>query len=942
MINIRAIGKKKKNGDGKTSSFWGVGFANGNITVQNDEVQGVNIWGQYHDHSGDVNGDMQVDGNITSTGNLSVNSATVQNNLEVGGNISANNATLNGDLTVDDVDAINIDSGTITTHDLVVTGNAHFFNLTIDEIKSVGGQIILSAANATVDFVQETGPFYMLAWNKTDGDKSIENNFKVNDQIICQTFNVADELGDPSNKYYWALVTSVGDATITLEDGDHDMHYVEISRTDYDGDGEPEIGDKICQLGYRGTDDTARQSAIILSAYQSPDPNVTAPSMVQYEGINTFSLDGKAKNIISHGNNTFTGNFRVVSNGTTTNIVDLINGQNPQVITDSEQSWIMADSNGKTYYSTDYQNMPVTIQAYLGSTLIPYSEWITGSQVKFKTKTYRLTGMTPAFAALNGIYLSNITRGTDGCTLAWSYKGNTSSYTDPTTGETVTTNNGTAEANETLEITIWFTHNGQTYNIQKNVPFNMIKASATTQGADAEFDKLMVEELDFNVTLDNELTCDVNAKVYHVKGNTVNQLTDLSNYSANLLLSNGTTVALNKSTSFTKSGVINSNYTGMTNPPTSVTLRLYKNNTLVDEATASVKFNAGSIFTITDDAITSAVQQSNTYTDGQINNVNSSISQIQQTANSISTRVTNIENDYVTSSELTQTADNIQLNVYDELKNKTGIDVSQGQITLNGNTIINGNLTLSESEQGFTLVGENGITQILPKSIGTFDEFQALTSTTIRKDDITNGVESEVLQSYHRYIFTTDFPIGTIKAGETISVLPEPTEYLKTYYQISMPQGTVSMNNCVDVSKQMVFFEDEEQQQTTSFTNSSVSYTTKGGYLTVRTIYTVDIPINYFNNGGHDPTQIIKVNVTIPNDVFMLIGNDGLAVNFGTSATAYIGAEGTTIKYRDRNYPTNYHTFKINSNGIYVWDERLDDYIWNIANQACGEFWEPH
>ena len=347
MINIRAIGKKKKNGDGKTSSFWGVGFANGNITVQNDEVQGVNIWGQYHDHSGDVNGDMQVDGNITSTGNLSVNSASVQNNLEVGGNISANNATLNGELTVDDVDAINIDSGTITTHDLVVTGNAHFFNLTIDEIKSVGGQIILSAANATVDFVQETGPFYMLAWNKTDGDKSIENNFKVNDQIICQTFNVADELGDPSNKYYWALVTSVGDATITLEDGDHDMHYVEISRTDYDGDGEPEIGDKICQLGYRGTDDTARQSAIILSAYQSPDPNVTAPSMVQYEGINTFSLDGKAKNIISHGNNTFTGNFRVVSNGTTTNIVDLINGQNPQVITDSEQSWIMADSNGK-------------------------------------------------------------------------------------------------------------------------------------------------------------------------------------------------------------------------------------------------------------------------------------------------------------------------------------------------------------------------------------------------------------------------------------------------------------------------------------------------------------------------------------------------------------------------------------------------------------------
>ena len=612
MINIRAIGKKKKNGDSKTSSFWGVGFANGNITVNNDEVQGVNIWGQYHDHSGDVNGDMQVDGNITSTGSLSVNSASVQNNLEVGGNISANNATLNGDLTVDDVDATNIDTASITTHDLVVTGNAHFFNLTIDEIKSVGGQIILSAANATVDFVQGTGSFYMLAWNKTDGDKSIENNFKVNDQIICQTFNVADELGDPSNKYYWALVTSVGDATITLEDGDHDMHYIGISRNDYDGDGEPEIGDKICQLGYRGTDDNARQSAIILSAYQSPDPNVTAPSMVQYEGINTFSLDGKAKNIISHGNNTFTGNFRVLSNGTATNIVDLIQGQHPQVITDSEQSWIMADSNGKTYYSTDYQNLPTVIQAYLGSEIIPYSEWITGSQLKYNDRTYRLTGIAPTPTVTTGLGISSITRNTNDVTVNWSYSPNVS-Y-DSTT-ET-TTNSGTTESNKTLEITIVFTHNGTTYTVTKNVPFNMIKASAVTQGADAEFDKLMVDKLDLTVTLDNKLTCNVNAKVFHIKGSSIEQQTDLTDYTANILLSNNSTVSLSKSTYFYRTSNINNSYSSMTNPPTSATLRLYKSGTLVDEVPAAIKFNAGAIFTITDNAITSAVQQAQTYTDG--------------------------------------------------------------------------------------------------------------------------------------------------------------------------------------------------------------------------------------------------------------------------------------------------------------------------------------
>lgn len=926
MINIKAIGKKKKNGDGKTSSFWGVGFANGNITVQNDEVQGVNIWGQYHDHSGDVNGDMQVDGNITSTGNLSVNSASVQNNLEVGGNISANNATLNGDLTVDDVDATNIDSGTITTHDLVVTGNAHFFNLTIDEIKSVGGQIILSAANATVDFVQETGPFYMLAWNKTDGDKSIENNFKVNDQIICQTFNVADELGDPSNKYYWALVTSVGDATITLEDGDHDMHYVEISRTDYDGDGEPEIGDKICQLGYRGTDDTARQSAIILSAYQSPDPNVTAPSMVQYEGINTFSLSGKAVNTISHGNNTFTGNFRVVSNGTTTNIVDLINGQNPQVITDSEQSWIMADSDGKTYYSTDYQNLPTVIQAYLGSEVIPYSEWITGSQIKFKNKTYRLTGMTPAFAAVNGIYVSGITRNTNDCTLVWSYKGNITSYTDPTTGETETTNNGTAEANETLEITIWFNHNGQTYNIQKNVPFNMIKASATTQGADAEFDQLMIDKFDLTVTLDNELTCDVNAKVYHVKGNSVNQLTDLSNYSANLLLSNGTTVALNKSTSFTKSGVINSNYTGMTNPPTSATLRLYKNNTLADEATASVKFNAGSIFTITDDAISSAVQQSNTYTDGQITNVNSSISQIQQTANNISSRVTNIENDYVTSSELTQTADNIQLNVYDELKNKTGIDVSAGQITLNGNTLVNGNLTISDSEQGFTLVGENGITQIMPKSIGTYEDFTSIANTTIVKDETVYCQYVNANAGYFNYRTIYQFTVGKVAAGKTIAFLMSHDNYLVNGRQVNETSLSQPTNRTITI------YEDGVTMQSGRLQSTRYNYTAQGGNITVVILSYRGISTDEFNNGAADVQNVneqFTLTVTIPNDKFILIGYDGIGLNFGLNKNIYMGADDATFRYGQYGLRIDDTDGIQVFNGVYWYT--LDEYIGMIV-----------
>ena len=57
----------------------------------------------------------------------------------------------------------------------------------------------------------------------------------------------------------------------------------------------------------------------------------------------------------------------------------------------------------------------------------------------------------------------------------------------------------------------------------------------------------------------------------------------------------------------------------------------------------------------------------------------------------------------------------------------------------------------------------------------------------------------------------------------------------------------------------------------------------------------------------------ITIRVTIPNDAFMLIGYDGLAVNFGTSATAYIGTDSTTIKYGQ-------HGIKVSNNGLQKWN----------------------
>lgn len=908
MIQIESFARKKKSGTSSSSTSsltTGGGFASSKVTVE--EVQGVNIWGQYHDHTGDIDGDLTSSGTITganvvSTGSITAETGQINGNLGVSGNVNATNATLTGDLTADDglftgninvneitannTNTTNLNSEEIITEKLTVTKQAHFFNLTIDEIKSVGGQVILSAGNATIDYVLDAGSSYMVAWKKTDDENGVSNQFKVGDQVICQTFNRTDTTGqNVTNKYYWALVSSIGTGTYTIDGEEVECHIMNLDKNNYDGSSVPEVGDKICQLGYRGTDDSARQSAIILSAYKSPDPNVTAPSIVQYAGINSFSLQGCIVNQMSPTQNLFTGNFKVINGSSTTDVIDLIQGQYPQVIVDSEQAWMMADSNGKTYVGTDYQNLPTTIQAFLGSQLIPYSEWITGSQVKIGNKTYSLTGTAPTPSSNAGLYINTITRNTNDVTLAWAYSANISYNTQTQTQ----VNNGTSVSNTDLEITLVFTHNETTYTITKKVPFNVIKASAVTQGADAEFDKLMVDKLDLTVTLDNKLTCNIDAKVFHIKGSQISQVTDLTNYSADLLLSNNQTVTLSKSTYFYRTSNISNSYSSMTNPPTSAVLRLYKSGTLVDEVPVAIKFDSGSIFTITDNAITSAVSQANSYTDTQV-------SVVTQTAESISSRVTNIENDYVTSSELTQTANNIQLNVYDELRNKTGIDITNGKITLNGNTEIEGNLSISDSTQGFSLVGNGGITQISPQSIGTYDSFRNKSNSIINLTSTDNEPGTDDAQGNYLFNFTNIYPVGTVKSGKTITVSFGTNTYRKY-------NGTIIPSGYSETAITYTVFENDVQKATGSLTPSTVwsfTYTSAGGNIKVNIDTNVRIPGTVFGDTTYNIPSVYKkldIRVTVPNDAYMLIGYDGLAVNFGTSATAYIGTESTTFFY---------------------------------------------
>lgn len=169
---------------------------------------------------------------------------------------------------------------------LMIRRDTVFNRLTIADIKSVGGQILVSAASMVCLKVETQSDGYKCYFD-TDAEK-IANRFAVNDQAICRRFN------GQGVKYYWRRVLSAGN------------DYIVLSKTDADGTGIPEKGDDIIQFGNRT--DTNRQSAILISAYGSD-----SPSIKQYAGINSYNLTGKEVTAITPSGNKFTGTFEVKS-----------------------------------------------------------------------------------------------------------------------------------------------------------------------------------------------------------------------------------------------------------------------------------------------------------------------------------------------------------------------------------------------------------------------------------------------------------------------------------------------------------------------------------------------------------------------------------------------------------------------------------------------------
>lgn len=308
----------------KTQILWEKGEGNNSVIEKNHSLQAVNdnetAVGKYNKSiSGETIFTVGIgDGEDSRKNGLAVTSSGLSAETASIDNLTSQTITNNGLIKTNQFETQTLKavsgyiqslmSEEITTEYLEVTKAAHFFKLVIDEIKAVGGRLIITPASAEIHHVEELSDRFRCYFKANDGKKQIYQEFEKDDQIICQTFNAAVGTSyDVSNTYYWRLCVGVSDSTITI--GDEDFFYVDLSKTDKDkySVSSPKKGDNIVQLGNRSKEE--RQAAIVISAYNDGylDPEIKAPSLVQYQGINDYSLKNHRLNIISKGLNQFKG-----------------------------------------------------------------------------------------------------------------------------------------------------------------------------------------------------------------------------------------------------------------------------------------------------------------------------------------------------------------------------------------------------------------------------------------------------------------------------------------------------------------------------------------------------------------------------------------------------------------------------------------------------------
>lgn len=134
----------------------------------------------------------------------------------------------------------------LTVDKLTVRQTMAVMELLIEKVRSVGGQICVSAANGRIKTVEESDEHYLITFEQ-------ENMFVQHDLVRCQTFTGKDM------RSYWVEVTDVTETGIV------------VGKEEFEGV-EPKEGDECVLMG--NTANTDRQNMVLISATEDGQPRV--------------------------------------------------------------------------------------------------------------------------------------------------------------------------------------------------------------------------------------------------------------------------------------------------------------------------------------------------------------------------------------------------------------------------------------------------------------------------------------------------------------------------------------------------------------------------------------------------------------------------------------------------------------------------------------------
>lgn len=187
---------------------------------------------------------------------------------------------------------------------LKIRKEAIFNEAVINQVTFRVGATVFSNGGCEITRVEELETAFRCYYDNKEGRRY--SGLTTGDQVRCQRY-------DPTQhaiiKYYWRLVTAVGE------------DYVELSKSDADGSASPEAGDEIAQFGNRS--DITRQSAIVINPLDGGSVEV-------YAHIDAYSLS--EKNYVGMGVNPRTGEAYMYAYG------DMFFGDRD--LADSKSSWI--------------------------------------------------------------------------------------------------------------------------------------------------------------------------------------------------------------------------------------------------------------------------------------------------------------------------------------------------------------------------------------------------------------------------------------------------------------------------------------------------------------------------------------------------------------------------------------------------------------------------